>query len=93
MGISKEKRRALMRIQFGTCFWCPKPITDGGTVEHLIPRSKGGRGGKNIVLACKSCNSEKGDLLPEAFIKKKLKAFEGFIRSAGFREYGKVKKA
>jgi 5-methylcytosine-specific restriction endonuclease McrA len=37
------------------------------TLDHLIPRSKGGKSTwKNLVTACKSCNSVKGDVSPEA---------------------------
>ena len=36
------------------------------TLGHLIPRSKGGRSTwKNLVTACKTCNSIKGDEAPE----------------------------
>ena len=32
------------------------------TLDHLIPRSKGGKSTwKNLVTACKNCNSKKGD--------------------------------
>ncbi|UXP30873.1 HNH endonuclease [Reichenbachiella agarivorans] len=33
------------------------------TIDHLIPRSKGGRSvWNNLVTACKSCNAKKGDM-------------------------------
>ncbi len=36
------------------------------TLDHLIPRSKGGKTTwKNLVTACKQCNAKKGDLSPE----------------------------
>jgi 5-methylcytosine-specific restriction endonuclease McrA len=35
------------------------------TLDHLIPRSKGGKSTwKNLVTACKRCNSRKGDRTP-----------------------------
>ena len=36
------------------------------TLDHLIPRSKGGKSSwTNLVTACKTCNSKKGDYTPE----------------------------
>ncbi len=36
------------------------------TIDHIIPRSKGGGDGwKNLVTACRHCNAKKGDRSPE----------------------------
>jgi 5-methylcytosine-specific restriction endonuclease McrA len=36
------------------------------TLDHVIPRSKGGQHTwNNVVAACESCNSKKGDRLPQ----------------------------
>jgi 5-methylcytosine-specific restriction endonuclease McrA len=36
------------------------------TIDHLIPRSKGGKSNwNNLVTACKRCNARKGDDTPE----------------------------
>jgi 5-methylcytosine-specific restriction endonuclease McrA len=36
------------------------------TLDHLIPRSKGGKSNwNNLVTACKACNAKKGDNTPE----------------------------
>lgn len=41
------------------CFACGEPAT---TVDHIIPRSKGGKNSrKNRQPACKACNEAKGD--------------------------------
>jgi 5-methylcytosine-specific restriction endonuclease McrA len=38
------------------------------TRDHKIPKSRGGANHKtNIVLACASCNNEKGDMPPQEF--------------------------
>jgi hypothetical protein len=62
---AKRKRRWEKR-----CIWCnrscavrhharfSKPTL--ATREHLIPRSLGGGGGQNIVIACRACNSARG---------------------------------
>lgn len=38
--------------------WCgAQPWVDDLTVEHLLPRSRGGRGRpENLVVACRTCN-------------------------------------
>lgn len=44
------------------------------TIDHVIPRSKGGRDSwKNLATACESCNSKKGDTVIE--IPKGIKLF------------------
>eukprot|EP00188_Purpureofilum_apyrenoidigerum_P000396 Plantae.Rhodophyta-Purpureofilum_apyrenoidigerum.ctg11703.p1 GENE.Plantae.Rhodophyta-Purpureofilum_apyrenoidigerum.ctg11703~~Plantae.Rhodophyta-Purpureofilum_apyrenoidigerum.ctg11703.p1 ORF type:complete len:268 (+),score=39.42 Plantae.Rhodophyta-Purpureofilum_apyrenoidigerum.ctg11703:278-1081(+) len=48
-----------------TCQYCYKqfPTTDL-TFDHVVPRSKGGKGGwKNVVTACIDCNYKKGSKL------------------------------
>lgn len=45
------------------CQYCD--TTKDLTLDHLIPRSKGGKSTwKNLVTACKRCNSRKGDRTP-----------------------------
>lgn len=47
------------------CFYCGAP---GGTIDHVIPRSKGGKASQsNCVPSCKWCNGHKGDRSPEEF--------------------------
>lgn len=57
------KRRVLERDQ-GLCRYCGKsPAT---TVDHVIPRSKGGSDSdRNLVGACAPCNTKKRDRTPE----------------------------
>ncbi len=56
--------------QSGLCHWCRRPMflappgvdstrPDLATREHLVPRSRGGGEGENVVLACKKCNNER----------------------------------
>jgi 5-methylcytosine-specific restriction endonuclease McrA len=51
------------------CFYCGKALSRRrATKDHVIPRSKGGSNTqKNIVDACRKCNSEKGCLSIEEF--------------------------
>ena len=52
------------------CQYCGKTITEYGdaTVDHIIPQSRGGKDTyENLVLACKSCNSAKGNRTAKEF--------------------------
>lgn len=50
------------------CYWCGRRVVYGAgnepttaSREHLVPRSTGGNGGqRNIVVACRECNSRRG---------------------------------
>jgi 5-methylcytosine-specific restriction endonuclease McrA len=51
--------RAVYARDAGLCQYCYKPAT---TLDHVNPRSKGGRHEwENLVAACKPCNSKKAD--------------------------------
>lgn len=48
----------------GTCCYCGRTMRKGETLtrDHLVPFSEGGKTEQgNVVPACKSCNSSKGD--------------------------------
>lgn len=52
----------------GVCCFCYEKIKNirDASRDHVVPRSKGGGGGfKNIVLMCKSCNSNLGNQYPK----------------------------
>ncbi|MEM7712440.1 MAG: HNH endonuclease [Cyanobacteria bacterium P01_A01_bin.68] len=59
-------RREILRRDNHTCQYCGS--TKHLTLDHVIPRSKGGQHTwDNVVTACERCNSKKGDrLLHEA---------------------------
>jgi len=39
------------------------------TIDHIIPKSAGGTDcWNNIVCACRTCNHDKGDIIPEVFV-------------------------
>jgi 5-methylcytosine-specific restriction endonuclease McrA len=60
-------RAAIMLRDAHTCQYCG--ITPGRgnlTVDHVLPRSRGGtHGWENLVTACKPCNQKKGSSTPE----------------------------
>ena len=60
----KITRRAVFARDGWTCQYCGS--RSNLTVDHVIPRSKGGSSEwDNIVASCAPCNRRKGDLLPE----------------------------
>ncbi len=52
-------RRALFARDGGRCVYCDRPAS---TVDHVVPRSRGGRHEwENVVSACSRCNHVKAD--------------------------------
>ncbi len=52
-------RRALFARDGGLCAYCGRTAT---SVDHVVPRSRGGRHEwENVVAACSRCNRVKGD--------------------------------
>ncbi len=60
-----NRRNIYMRDRH-MCQYCgTHPNRDDLTIDHIIPRSRGGRSTwENVVLACTRCNTKKGNRLP-----------------------------
>jgi 5-methylcytosine-specific restriction endonuclease McrA len=60
-------RAAVMLRDAYICQYCGEmPGRQHLTVDHVIPRSRGGKQGwENLVTACKRCNQKKGSLTPD----------------------------
>ena len=57
-------RQNIFKRDGNKCVYCSS--NDNLTIDHVLPRSRGGSTSwSNLVTACKSCNSKKGDFLPE----------------------------
>ncbi|MBD2576857.1 HNH endonuclease [Oscillatoria sp. FACHB-1406] len=57
-------RREVLRRDAHRCQYCGS--TKKLTLDHVIPRSKGGKHTwDNVVTACERCNSQKGDRTPQ----------------------------
>ena len=53
-------RQNIFKRDNGCCQYCG--TTNDLTLDHLVPRSKGGKSTwNNLVTACKSCNAKKGN--------------------------------
>ena len=56
-------REALLARDGDECWFCGLAMGDDQTIEHLVPKSKGGLNGlANYVLAHKRCNAEAADM-------------------------------
>jgi 5-methylcytosine-specific restriction endonuclease McrA len=62
----KFSRRNIYVRDNHTCQYCGvMPPRDELTIDHVIPRSRGGQSlWENVVLACMRCNMKKGSRLP-----------------------------
>ncbi len=61
-GRANLSRRAVLARDRWACQYCGGPAE---TVDHVVPRSRGGgHSWENVVAACKKCNSRKRDKLP-----------------------------
>ena len=60
-------RRNIFVRDKNQCQYCGmKPPKNELSIDHVVPRSRGGQDHwDNLVLACKPCNSRKGDRTPE----------------------------
>jgi len=61
----KITRKAVLARDAWTCQYCGREAHSGLTVDHVIPRSRGGKSiWENIVASCAPCNRKKGNRLP-----------------------------
>lgn len=60
-------RRSLWYRDLGICAHCGTFVKYAdSTIDHFIPRSKGGRNvWENTVINCKTCNNKKGNDMPK----------------------------
>lgn len=63
--MSKEYSTRRLELVFnktdGRCAYCGKVLSDDATIDHIIPRSKGGGNNlDNLLPSCRSCNTSKG---------------------------------
>lgn len=64
---SRSLKSLLYLVQHGECFYCSRRMVSesawqnprAATLDHLVPKNKGGRDASNIVLACRKCNSRR----------------------------------
>ena len=68
MGAERALREA-HKVHGGACFYCKVELApDAVTIDHAEPKANGG--GKeiqNLLIACRKCNRDKGDMPIELF--------------------------
>jgi 5-methylcytosine-specific restriction endonuclease McrA len=70
----------MLYLQSGKCFFCGRALKAGdASIEHLLPRSKGGGSTEeNEVVCCKALNHTFGDMDLKAKFKFALEAAGNF---------------
>lgn len=65
MTLPLSRRTVMARDQY-TCQYCgATPLRADLTLDHVLPRSRGGRSEwENMVVACRACNQKKGNRTP-----------------------------
>ena len=62
----KLSKRSLLARDNYTCQLCQSKPPVRATIDHVIPKSKGGRTSwTNCVIACRKCNEKKGNKTPQ----------------------------
>ncbi len=63
--ISFNKKNILKRDAY-TCQYCGRNSGERMTIDHVVPRSLGGKTiWENVVSACRACNTRKGNRTPQ----------------------------
>jgi len=59
-------RKNIHRRDEHICQYCGTRVDGHATIDHIIPRSRGGRNTwENLVCCCTKCNTKKGDSTPK----------------------------
>lgn len=63
ISVKLNRRNIFLRDNY-TCQYCgDQPGARSLTIDHIVPRSKGGRTNwENVALACRDCNAQKSNL-------------------------------
>jgi len=76
-GLKQKRRDALAERDGHDCWFCGKALGDDRTIEHLVPKSKGGPDKlANYALAHEACNRAAADmpLVEKIALREKLRA-------------------
>ncbi len=63
--VALTKKNVLLRDDY-VCAYCTKRAGHDMTVDHVVPRSRGGASAwENLVACCSDCNARKGNRTPD----------------------------
>ncbi|GMR20328.1 MAG: hypothetical protein BMS9Abin36_0923 [Gammaproteobacteria bacterium] len=79
-------RPSIFEREQGRCFYCKRTLTDEDSgLDHAEPQIANGTNSyRNVVAACHSCNSSKGDDTAEEFLRKLYR--RGFLGAPELEE-------
>ena len=61
--VTHPSRKAVLRRDHHRCGYCGKAA---GTIDHILPRSRGGQNTwENLVACCRDCNNRKANKTPQ----------------------------
>ena len=64
-GVPFSRRNLAVRDRY-TCQYCGKKVTKHYTLDHIFPKSRGGKTTwENSVLSCRDCNTKKDNRTPK----------------------------
>ena len=68
---NKSLKEKILEKQGNCCHYCGKKLeADEITIDHLLPRSRGGKTDKsNLAICCGKCNSEKSSMTEQEYWK------------------------
>ena len=62
---AKQRYRVQLLAQNPHCAYCHRPLRWPASLDHVQPRSRGGSDRRhNLVLACRACQTRKGNSAP-----------------------------
>lgn len=81
---SPDRKQRILDLYGDQCVYCGEMFPpEGLTLDHVEPRVKGGDHSKgNLVVACRTCNTEKGGLTAWAYLATRPEQRSNFLRLA-----------
>lgn len=86
-----NRREFLFNMTGGRCFYCGCLLDfNNFHLDHIVPKSKGGKNPDNLVPACIDCNEFKSDLSVKEFRQKIMDARSKTIQGRILAKYYKL---
>lgn len=90
-GKQLRRRRKKLFMADPHCYYCGEKLEFMfSTLDHKIPRSRGGKNGDNLVLCCEECNQKKANRTSQEFFDELTGETSRIERDNEVREDGPV---